>query len=214
MKRPNKNGMSIFISGVTGFFARTNLGIYFISCDSFPPLVIFFLIQTLQCAELCGKQCYVYICIYILALEKQCMSTCVLCKHSNWSEGESLIIRTLMNNKHTVSKEPIAHIGLDVSQELCWSHTWDTGPRCQYPHAGWCSPNMTGDRCLWDWDSPKWGGSVLPHHHVALLVLEHIGGPVWPFPCIKSRIWSTYHGARGTDWGFAEAQGLFFHQRW
>lgn len=30
-----------------------------------------------------------------------------------------------MNNKHTVSKEqPIAQMGLVISQELCWSHTW------------------------------------------------------------------------------------------
>lgn len=51
---------------------------------------------------------------------KRCMSTCVLCKHSKWSEGESLILRMLMNNKHVVSKEqPIAHIGLVGSQELC-----------------------------------------------------------------------------------------------
>lgn len=151
----------------------------------------FFLIQTLQCAELCGKPCYVYICIYIyIGSGKKCMSTCVLCKHSNCSEGESLIIRTLMNNKHTVSKEPIAHIGLVVSQELCWSHTWRV-PGASIPHAGWCSPNMIGDRCLWVWDAPKWGGSVLRHHHVALLVLEHVDGPVWPFPCIKSRIRST-----------------------
>lgn len=30
-----------------------------------------------------------------------------------------------MDNKHIVSKKPpIAHIGLVVSQELCWSYTW------------------------------------------------------------------------------------------
>lgn len=77
---------------------------------------------------------------------ERCLSTCVLCKHSNWS-GESLIIRTLMDNKHTVSKEqPIAHIGFVVSQEFCWSYTWGAagGPRCHFPQLSWYSPHVTG----------------------------------------------------------------------
>lgn len=48
-----------------------------------------------------------------------------------------------MNNKHIFKKErPITHIGLVVSQELCWSHTCGV-PSVTFPRQA--EAHMTGD---------------------------------------------------------------------
>lgn len=53
------------------------------------------------------------------------MSTREVCKRSSWSEGESVIVETLMSNKHVVSKEqPVAHTDLLVGQELSGPCPW------------------------------------------------------------------------------------------
>lgn len=55
--------MWVFINGITGFFARTDLEFISFNVTSFHLQYFLFLMSTLQCSELCSEECHVYICI-------------------------------------------------------------------------------------------------------------------------------------------------------
>lgn len=123
MKRPSKKVTWVLHWWDNWIPNHNRLGDLFHSMWSFSTFSIF-LFECKHCNVLgyVGKNAF-FIYAYISWLREK-MHEYVLCKHSNRSEGESLIVRTLMNSKHIASKEqPIEHIGLVVSWELCWSDT-------------------------------------------------------------------------------------------